>query len=42
MIVLLVPVAALAALAIAALSWGVDSRDGSSDPRGPDRPVGLS
>ena len=38
----LLPVAALAAFAFAALRWGVDSRDGSSDPRRPDRQVGLS
>jgi hypothetical protein len=38
----LLPVAALAVFAFAALRWGVDSREGSSDPRGPDRPVGLS
>lgn len=25
-----------------ALSWGVDSRDGSADPRRPEYPVGIS
>ncbi len=39
---LLLPVVALVVFAFAALRWGVDSREGSSDPRGPDRPVGLS
>jgi hypothetical protein len=39
---LLLPVVGLAVFAFAALRWGVDSRDGSSDPRGPDQPVGLS
>jgi len=38
----LLPVAALAVFAFAALRWGVDSRVGSTDPRGPDRPVGIS
>ena len=38
----LLPVVALAVFAFAALRWGVDSRDGSSDPRRPDRPVGIS
>jgi hypothetical protein len=38
----LLPVAALAVFAFAALRWGVDSRDGSTDPHSPDRPVGIS
>ena len=38
----LLPVAALALFAWAVLRWGVDSREGSSDPRRPDRPVGIS
>ena len=40
--IFLLPVVALTVFAFAALRWGVDSRDGSSDPRRPDRPVGLS
>ena len=41
-VMFLLPIAALAAFAVAALRWGVDSRDGSSDPRQPERPVGIS
>ena len=29
----------LALLAMAALAWGVDSRDGSVDPRAPERGI---
>jgi hypothetical protein len=32
----------LALFDLAALRWGVDSRPGSTDPRGPDEPVGLT
>ena len=32
----------LAAFAAAAMLWGVDSRDGSTDPRRPARPVGIT
>ena len=42
LIVLLVPVAGLAAFAAASVRWGVDSREGSRDPRRPDRHVGIS
>ena len=31
----------LATLAILALRYGVDSRDGSTDPRRPAQPVGI-
>jgi nitrogen fixation-related uncharacterized protein len=41
LVAFLLPVVALAAFALAALRWGVDSRDGSSDPRRPDHPVGI-
>jgi hypothetical protein len=40
--ILLLPVFVLAAVGFAALSWGVDSRDDSSDPRRPARPGGIS
>lgn len=33
---------ALAVLGVAALAWGVDSRDGSTDPRRSPYPVGIS
>ena len=33
--------AALAVLSVISLFYGVDSRDGSADPRGPIYPVGL-
>ena len=39
--VFLLPVAALAIFGLAAIRWGVDSRDGSSDPRRPHRPTGI-
>ena len=42
LVVLLLPIVILALLDIAALRWGVDSRPGSSDPRRPNDPVGLS
>jgi hypothetical protein len=42
LLVFLLPVATLAAFAVAALRWGVDSRDGSSDSRQPLRPTGIS
>ena len=35
-------IAPLVALGAAALKWGVDSRDGSTDPRSPARPIGIS
>jgi Tfp pilus assembly protein PilX len=41
LIVLLAPLAILALLGLAAQRWGVDSRDVSTDPRRPSRPVGL-
>jgi hypothetical protein len=34
-------IAAFSAIGIAASLWGVDSRDGFSDPNGPTFPVGL-
>jgi hypothetical protein len=34
--------AILAVLSVMSLSYGVDSRDGSVDPRRPFHPVGLS
>jgi hypothetical protein len=34
-------IALLVGLGVAALNWGVDSRDGSTDPRSPARPVGI-
>jgi hypothetical protein len=39
---LVIFIVALMVLGIAAQLWGVDSRDASTDPRGPVRPVGLS
>lgn len=42
LILLLLPVAGLAAFAAASARWGVDSREGSRDPRRPDRHVGIS
>jgi nitrogen fixation-related uncharacterized protein len=38
---LVLPVVILALLGVAALRWGVDSREGSTDPRRPNEPVGL-
>jgi hypothetical protein len=32
---------ALAVFAAASITWGVDSRDGSDDPRRPAYPVGI-
>jgi Tfp pilus assembly protein PilX len=40
-IVLIAPLVILALLGLAAQRWGVDSRDMSTDPRRPIRPVGL-
>lgn len=37
----LLPLAILALLGVAALRWGVDSRSETSDPRGPQTPIGL-
>jgi hypothetical protein len=42
LVVLLLPVVILALLDVAALRWGVDSREGSTDPRRANEPVGLS
>jgi len=39
---LVIFIVALAVLGIAANLWGVDSTDGSTDPRAPVRPNGLS
>ena len=39
---LVIFIIATAVLGIAANFWGVDSTDGSTDPRAPIRPVGLS
>jgi len=33
--------AAIAAVGLVSLMWGVDSRDGSDDPRRPVYPVGI-
>ncbi|MFL5674684.1 MAG: hypothetical protein ACJ779_06740 [Chloroflexota bacterium] len=41
-VTLLIPVVGLAAFALAAMRWGVDSRPETSDPRARDRPVGIS
>jgi hypothetical protein len=41
LLALLVPLLILALLDVAALRWGVDSRDASTDPRAPRDPVGL-
>ncbi|MGZ8501547.1 MAG: hypothetical protein ACXWWR_04325 [Candidatus Limnocylindrales bacterium] len=41
LVVLLTPLAILALLGLAAQRWGVDSRDVSTDPRRPSRPIGL-
>ncbi len=41
LLIILVPVFILALLDVLALRWGVDSRDDSTDPRAPLRPVGL-
>jgi hypothetical protein len=41
---IIIPIALLAILAllgVAAQRWGVDSRDMSTDPRRPSRPIGL-
>jgi len=39
LIILILPIVILALLAMAALAWGVDSRDGSTDPRSPERGI---
>jgi hypothetical protein len=39
MVIILAP---LAAFAFAALNWGVDSREGSTDHRSPASPIGIS
>ena len=36
-IILILPIVILALLGMAALVWGVDTRDGSTDPRSPER-----
>ena len=41
MIAFVVMLVILAAFALAALRWGVDSREDSRDPRRPDYPVGI-
>jgi len=41
LLVLVVFVAALAFMGVAAMIVGVDSRDGSTDPRSPIRPTGI-
>jgi len=41
LLVLVVFVAALAFIGVAAMIVGVDSRDGSTDPRSPIRPTGI-
>ena len=41
MIAFIVMLVIFAAFALAALRWGVDSREGSPDPRRPDYPVGI-
>jgi nitrogen fixation-related uncharacterized protein len=41
LLIILVPVLILALLASAALRWGVDSRDSSTDDRAARLPVGL-
>ncbi|MFL5711424.1 MAG: hypothetical protein ACJ77V_03915 [Chloroflexota bacterium] len=41
LVILLLPVFVLAAVGVAALFWGVDSRDDSFDPRRPARPGGI-
>jgi hypothetical protein len=38
----ILPLAILALLDLAALRWGVDSRDGSTDPRRPTGPLDPS
>lgn len=38
----LLAVAVLSVFALLSLAWGVDSRDGSADPRRPDYPVSIS
>jgi hypothetical protein len=40
-IIVIAPLAILALLGMAAQRWGVDSRDGSTDPRRPSQPIGL-
>jgi nitrogen fixation-related uncharacterized protein len=40
-IVFIAPIVILALLGLAALRWGVDSRDASTDPRRPSSPIGL-
>jgi hypothetical protein len=42
LLVLFVIVIGLAAFGVAAMAFGVDSRDGAADPRSPTRPVGIS
>jgi len=41
-VILAVLVAALLSFDLAALGRGVDSRDGSTDPRSPVRPTGIA
>jgi hypothetical protein len=41
-VLMVIIIAPLAAFGIAALNWGVDSRDGSTDSRSPARPIGIS
>jgi hypothetical protein len=42
LLVLALIIVALAAFGVAALVFGVDSRDGFNDPRAPIRPAGIS
>jgi len=41
LVIIFIPVLILALLDVAALRWGVDSRDGSTDDRAIRLPVGL-
>ena len=38
-LLLILPIIILALLGVAALAWGVDSRDDSTDPRAPERGI---
>jgi hypothetical protein len=41
LLVLVAIIVALAVFGVAAMTLGVDSRDGSTDPRSPVRPTGI-
>ena len=41
LVIIFAPLVILALLGMAAQRWGVDSRDGSTDPRRPSQPIGL-